>query len=198
MQLSCIVRGQEWLINISRLWIEDPKDLQIALSLYWGKADSVLWNCNSDTLYWITDKLGFQWIQWEKISNDDLKDIFPDDTTTVSVILQSENWETIYYMANMNLEAFNNSSRDSRLWVYSKTNKQLQLKWATSWDYINLNPEFKKWVDSNWSIILCVNVNPINPSVCHEKNPETWNWYPTCFFRAIEETVAKINKKLTR
>lgn len=190
-QYKCLFVSWEWKeqqIALEHLFAFETL-LAIESTNNW--IDWVLTNCNKDTLLFPSIPNSIHAIKWSKITDEN--DLFPDNETTISVILKSKEW-VIYYVANMNLEAFRNSKRDSKLWVYSKTNKQLQQKWATSWDFINLDPNsFVKWVNSDKEVILMVNVEPINPSVCHVKNPETEKWYPTCFFRPAQEFLEKVN-----
>ncbi len=179
------------------LAVDDSGDMSLSTSSFWDtkilvkttveKVHKICGNCNKDSLLIRTKKLSPELpkIEWKEVW--ELSEIFPNETATVGVILYSPEGE-VYYVANMNSEAFENSKRDRELWVYSKTNARLQKKWATSGDIIILFPEtFQRGVDSNENIIFRVQVQPTTNSVCHEKNPETGVWYPTCYFRSLEE-----------
>lgn len=183
-QFRCIVvdeGGDMSLVTLS------PWDAEIFVKTIEEKVHEICGNCNRDSLLSHAKKLPPELpkIEWEKVW--ELWEIFPDKTTTVGVILYSSKWK-IYYVANMNQEAFENSKRDKELWVYSKTNAKLQKKWATSGDIIEVLPEtFEQGVDSNGNRILRIQVEPTTDSVCHEKDPNTGVWYPTCYFRPVEE-----------
>lgn len=172
-------------IGYAQLSWEEVRD---TIESFGDRVEAIRCNCNRDTLLFPNNSWKYK-IEWNAIWNID--DIFRTEGDTVSVILKWENG-TIYYIANMNREAFKNSQRDNMLWVYSKTNKQLQKKWATSGDLIELDwNSFQQWVDKNGEVILIVNVRPTKNSVCHVKNPETNVWYPTCFFRNVSEMEGK-------
>lgn len=185
-QFRCVAVADGWDMSLVTLSASDAKLLVTTIG---KRVDKICGNCNRDSLLIRAEKLPVELpkIEWEKV--EELSEIFPNETATVWVILYSPEGK-IYYVANMNQEAFENSKRDKELWVYSKTNAKLQKKWATSGDTIEVIPEtFEQGVDSDGNRILRVQVEPTTDSVCHEKDPNTWRGYPTCYFRHINDII---------
>ncbi|NUJ98071.1 hypothetical protein HGA92_04775 [Candidatus Gracilibacteria bacterium] len=149
---------------------------------------SIKINCNEDTLLIpgpFDRQEGIIPINWEKADEKIIfreKDIIP-------VLLRGFAGK-IYYIANMNNEAFDNTMKEGSLWVYSKTNEKIQKKGATSGDFINVEKEtFMFGWNQDGDIVGKVDCSPIKKSVCHIKNPKTGKGYETCFFRGIEEII---------
>lgn len=187
---KCLFLANAW-IKGEQIWLKDNISLNDAIQ-YVRKSinnlSSIKINCNEDTLLipWPFDRQeGIIPINWEKADEKIIfreKDIIP-------VLLRWFAWK-IYYIANMNNEAFDNTMKEWSLWVYSKTNEKIQKKWATSWDFINVEKEtFMFWWNQDGDIVWKVDCSPIKKSVCHIKNPKTGKWYETCFFRGIEEII---------
>jgi phosphoribosyl-AMP cyclohydrolase len=197
---KCLFYTNPWLPS-EKIWFKDWVSVD-KLTEYVKDSflciDSIKMNCNKDTIL-IPGQFEYRqkWIEainWSKITS---KESLFQNEETIPVILKWFAW-IIYYIANMNEEALDNTMNEWKLWGYSKTNQKLQQKWATSWDYIKVSPEtFLYWSTQNWWIIWQLNCYPVNNSVCHTKNQATWKWYETCFFRWIEEVMREIKTKIS-
>lgn len=197
---KCLFLANPWLPS-EKIWFKNWVSVgelteYVKNSFLW--IDFIKMNCNKDSIlipgqfeYW---QKGIKTINWFK---DVDKEVLFEKQDIIPVILKWFGW-VIYYIVNMNIEALNNTMNEWNLWGYSKTNKNLQQKWATSWDYIKVKPEtFLSWYTQDWDIIGQINCYPVNSSVCHIKDPEIGKWYPTCFFRWIEEVMKEINTKIS-
>lgn len=197
---KCLFLANTWLPS-EKIWFKDWVSIDklkeyVKNSFLW--INSIKMNCNKDTVlipgqfeYW---QKGIEVINWSKV--DEKESLF-QEKNTIPIILKWFAW-IIYYIANMNKEALDNSLNEWKLWVYSKTNQKLQQKWATSWDFIKVNTEtFLTWYTQDWDRIGQLTCYPIKSSVCHIKDQKTNKWYTTCFFRWIEEVMEEIKTKIS-
>ena len=197
---KCLFLANPWLPS-EKIWFKnwvsvDKLREYVKDSFLW--INSIKMNCNKDTILipgqFEYRQKGIEVINWSK---DLKKESLFQEKEIIPIILKWFAW-IIYYIANMNMEALDNSLNEWKLWVYSKTNKKLQQKWTTSWDYIKVRPEtFLSWFTQDWDTIWQLNCYSVNNSVCHIKDQKTNKWYPTCFFRWIEEVMKEIKTKIS-
>lgn len=197
---KCLFLANPWLPS-EKIWFKEwvsVEKLTEYIKNSYLSIDSMSMNCNKDTIIipgvfeYIQKEI--ETINWSKVENNE---ILFQKQEVIPVILKWFGW-VIYYIANMNQDALNNTLNEWNLWVYSKTNQKLQKKWATSWDYIKITRDsFLYWNTQDWNIIGQLNCFPVNSSVCHMKDPKTEAWYPTCFFRWIDEIIGEIKTKIS-
>lgn len=197
---KCLFLANTWYKS-EQIWFKDDISVEqltqyVKNSFLW--IDSIKMNCNKDTILipgqFEYRQKGIKAINWS--DNENRESLFKKEEI-IPVILKWFAW-IIYYIANMNSEALERSLNDWKLWVYSKTNQKLQQKWATSWDFVKVNPDsFLSWYTQDWDVIWQVKCYPQNNSVCHIKDSKTDKWYPTCFFIWIEEVMKEIKAKIS-
>lgn len=197
---KCLFLANPWLPS-EKIWFKDKVSIDklseyVKSSFLW--INSIKMNCNKDSILipgqFEYRQKGIEVINWSKVAE---KESLFQEKNTIPVILKWFAW-IIYYIANMNLDALDNSLNEWNLWVYSKTNQKLQQKWAISWDYIKVNSNsFLSWYTQDWNIVWQINCYPVKSSVCHIKNQKTNKWYPTCFFRWIDEVMKEIKTKIS-
>lgn len=197
---KCLFFANAWLPS-EQIWFKDNISFEkvteyVKNNFIW--LDSIKMNCNKDTLL-IPGQFKYQQKSIEAINwkNNTSEKLFKKQET-IPVILKWFAW-IIYYIANMNDKALENTKKEWNLWVYSNTNKKLQKKWSTSWDFVKVKIDsFLVWNTQDWNKIAQIKCFPVNNSICHLKDPKTQAWYPTCFFRWIEEIILEIKAKVNQ